>query len=59
MGSPNPALFYNMGGPNLKAATVDFIWGVLNASCIPERVDAVPQKDSDGHFICASSGSGN
>lgn len=59
MGSPDPDMFYNMGGPSLTAATVDFVWGVLNASCIPERIDGVPQKDSEGDYICQSSQSGN
>ena len=45
MGAPNSAWFYSMGSPSVTATQVDFIWGILGASCI------TPAKDGNG---CAS-----
>ena len=34
MGAPNSNWFYAMGSPSITATQIDFVWGILNASCV-------------------------
>ncbi|KNG94041.1 hypothetical protein ATO11_07220 [Pseudaestuariivita atlantica] len=34
MGAPDGQWFYNFGGPSITATQMDFIWGILGASCV-------------------------
>ena len=45
MGAPNISNFYSLGGPTITATQIDFVWGILGASC---------QADSDTSGVCAS-----
>ncbi|MDB2407982.1 hypothetical protein N9W17_05640 [Jannaschia sp.] len=42
MGAPDPGAFYTNDGPKVTATQIDFIWGILGASC------ARPTPDGEG-----------
>jgi hypothetical protein len=44
MGAPNISDFYGLGGPTITATQIDFVWGILGASC---------QVVSDSPGVCA------
>lgn len=52
MGTPSSDLFYEFGDLKIRAATSDFVWGILNAYCIPVRENGRVQRDAEGKPVC-------
>lgn len=41
MGAPLMSWFYQNGGPSVSATQIDFVWGILNASCVTAGTDGL------------------